>query len=696
MLPSSQFVQETRLTLGKTIMSNNTAVRSKTLLGALFAVLSVVSGLASCGGGSSPTAGTTPTSAGPGSTSTSTSTSNAASASTVPPGLFATATPTLIASGAIAQTATISWSSTDSTSCSSSPIGITGTSGSFTTPPLSSTTTYTITCEGPAGQKSKRVTVARAPATIVTSIGAQQASCAAEFVVGTPYYYCDCGKGAAANCVAGDDANAGTNPAAPRKTIANAIAKLASLSGSNTLRFCKGGAFDAQGSLNMPTTSCAPGSTCTDFREYDSPAFTSTAKPIVNSPPGGVALINIMGNRGGLRFLNLNLRGNGTFGNVGMFLYSGVHDVNACNLDIDGFRLGVQQVPGITKPDPAQSIPPVTNITLTGNNFTNNVAAAYLGSGMATVISKNAFLNNGSGNVFDHSIYVSAANLVTEDLVVSENYIFGQIGDKCLGNVLGVHGKLPRLKIKNNVLEIDESADTMGCYGIALDHGAYNSYADFTEAVVSANTISNTGGIGIAVSNCADCFIENNLLSFNAISNYGIAAGVYEARTTCPNGTVCLDVVNTRNTIRNNTIWFGPNATYGMTGIQVRNEGTGHIVANNSVTYTSTQASSPAYCFDYTLPITSYAFIDNNHCYSAATHKWEKTNGATLAAWQAYSSFDLASSTGAPAFVNSVIAPYDFHPTGLPLLGAGSSAHAPATDINGTPFLIPPAIGAYE
>ena len=326
------------------------------------------------------------------------------------------------------------------------------------------------------------------------------------------------------------------------------------------------------------------------------------------------------------------------------------------------------------------------------------MAAAYLGSGTTTVISKNVFLNNGSGNMFDHSIYVSTANLVTSDLRVSENYIFGQIGDKCLGNVLTAHGMLPRLKIQNNVLEIDESADTMGCYGIALDHGGYNFYTDFSDSVISGNTLSNTGGIGIAVSNCADCLIENNVLSFNAVSNYGISAGVYVARTECPDKTACPDVVNTRNTIRNNTIWYGPNATFGMTGIQIKNEGTGHIVANNSITYTATTTNGNlANCFDYTQPITSYAFIDNNHCHAAAPHKWDWTNGATLAAWQAYSAFDAASITAAPAFVNSAIKPYDFRPAaGSPLLGAGSSVHVPATDITGTPFLPPPAIGAYE
>lgn len=518
---------------------------------------------------------------------------------------------------------------------------------------------------------------------------------------GTSYYYCDCGTGATSNCVPGDDTNAGTDPATPRRTIANAISRLATLTGTNSLRFCKGGAFDATTFLNMPNTSCSPGSTCTDFREYVSPAFpASTAKPILNSASGGINLFGISGNRGGIRLLNLDLRGNGTLGNVGIFLYSGVHDVMACNLEIDGFKLGVQQVPGITTA--AATIPVVSNITLTGNNFTNNAAMAYLGSGYTTEISKNVMLNNGSSNMFDHTIYLSTTNFVTPNLRVSENYIFGQNGPACMGNVLGVHGELPGLKIQNNVFDIDESADTMGCYGIALDHGGYNYYMDFSGSVISGNTLSNTGGVGIAVANCADCLIENNVLSFNAAPSYGISVGVYAARTTCPNGTACPDVVNNRNTIRNNTIWYGPNAVAGLNaGIQIKNEGTGHIVANNTVSYTATTSTGHTVnCFDYTLPIaTAYAFINNNHCYSAVPHNWDKTNGPTLAAWKAYSitkGFDSASKEGIPSFVNSTAIPYDFHPTGLPLLGAGSASSVPATDIEGTPFSDPPAIGAYE
>jgi parallel beta-helix repeat protein len=557
------------------------------------------------------------------------------------------------------------------------------------------------------------VTIALAQLTLVAAITAQQASCAAEPVRGTPYYYCDCGTGAAANCVAGDDGNAGTDPAAPRKTIANAVARyLAGMTGINTFAFCKGGAFDATASINLSRAYCAAGSTCTDIREYASPKFASAAKPIFNSPQAATSLIKIAGNGttnlpGGIRLLNLRLKGIGLDGNPGLFLYNGAHDVTACNLDIDGFSQGIQQVPDY--PDATiNPVAPVSNVVITGNNFTNNTGAAYLGSGDTSSISKNLLLDNGSNNGLNHTIYLSSDHSTTTGFEVTQNYMHGQLGSTCYGVMLVGHGRLTNLKIQNNALDIDETADTMGCYGIALDHGGYNHYTDFSNAVISGNELSNTGGIGIAVANCAGCLIENNVLAFNATENYGIVSGEYAARTICPNGstTDCLDVVNSNNTIRNNTIWFGPNAINGTSGgISVRNEGTGHIVANNTVSYTATTTTNhPIDCFDYPLSLSSYTFIDNNHCYSAYTaaayYRWEKSNGTTLDNWRSYSAskgFDSASLTAAPAFVNTISAPFDFHPgTGSPLRGAGSHAHAPATDMTGSGFLNPPAIGAYE
>ena len=61
-----------------------------------------------------------------------------------------------ISSGA---TTIISWSSTGATSCISAGGGGSGISGSFTTPPLTSNTTFTVTCTGLGGSISQTVSV---------------------------------------------------------------------------------------------------------------------------------------------------------------------------------------------------------------------------------------------------------------------------------------------------------------------------------------------------------------------------------------------------------------------------------------------------------------------------------------------------------------------------------------------------------
>ena len=61
------------------------------------------------------------------------------------PSVTLTAAPSSIASGA---TSNISWTSTNTTSCISSGGGGTGTDGNFTTPTLTVSTTYTVTCTG--------------------------------------------------------------------------------------------------------------------------------------------------------------------------------------------------------------------------------------------------------------------------------------------------------------------------------------------------------------------------------------------------------------------------------------------------------------------------------------------------------------------------------------------------------------------
>jgi hypothetical protein len=100
-------------------------------------------------------------------------TTNWATVTVVPPAptVTFTASPTTIVSGA---TPTLTWSSTDATSCSGSAGFATGgaTSGSVTASPApASNTTYSITCTGPSGSASQSQTVA--------VLGVLSASCSA-------------------------------------------------------------------------------------------------------------------------------------------------------------------------------------------------------------------------------------------------------------------------------------------------------------------------------------------------------------------------------------------------------------------------------------------------------------------------------------------------------------------------------------
>ena len=133
-------------------MSNNNAVSSRVLLGVFFTVLLAFSGLASCGGGRGST--------------TSTSSTSAATTPTV----SVSATSTSVAYNASTD---ITWSSTNSTSCTFGSIAktVVKTSGSFNTGPLVATTTYTVTCDDGAGTSaSQSVTITVASPAVSSAI----------------------------------------------------------------------------------------------------------------------------------------------------------------------------------------------------------------------------------------------------------------------------------------------------------------------------------------------------------------------------------------------------------------------------------------------------------------------------------------------------------------------------------------------
>jgi hypothetical protein len=522
------------------------------------------------------------------------------------------------------------------------------------------------------------------------------AVCAAEPMRGTVYYYCDCGTGADTSCVPGDDANTGTDPAMPRRTITDAVARFSTLTGTNTVAFCKGGAFDSSPRYwhSLSNASCAAGTTCNDLREYSPPTFESGAKPIINNAQANVTTFAVTGNRGGVRIMNLQLNGaGGAIGNAnwGVFLYAGAHDVTMCNLDMDGFDIAIHQSSGNTT-----NAPMTTNIKLTGSRITNSRTMGYLGAGTNAEVSYNYWDGNGGSNMFDHTIYAGSGELTASNMKIIGNYIHGQYGPTCKGVVIVGHGKFDYLTVSNNYIEIDAAAGSGGCYGIGFGSGGYTTPTYFRHATFSGNTLKNTGNASLVVASCPDCLIENNLIIQDWDYMYptvGIVAPAETARLSP------ADDVSDRNIIRNNTVWYGPKHMHGALGIHVRNEGSGHIVANNAVYYSSTSTVSTwggVNCFEYPLALSSYAFINNNHCYSGAAYFWVTGHG-DLAAWRTYAAargFDTASLTGDALLT----APgTDFTPAASsPLVGAGNGAYKSLADINGKIRPSPPAIGAFE
>ena len=148
--------------------------------------------------------------------------------------------------------------------------------------------------------KSDSATVTVAPG----SPPGPQAACATAPLrtTGTTYYYCACQTGAGPGCVAGNDANPGTSPSAPRQTLADASARFNSMNGGDTVALCRGGAWNAGGS-DLSNTLCTAGNTC-DWRDYTPTG--QTARPRLNV---GTAGFSHWGGLTAIRFWNMDVRG---------------------------------------------------------------------------------------------------------------------------------------------------------------------------------------------------------------------------------------------------------------------------------------------------------------------------------------------------------------------------------------------------
>jgi hypothetical protein len=529
---------------------------------------------------------------------------------------------------------------------------------------------------------------------------------------GKTYYICDCQGGAEPGCVAGNDSNLGTSPSAPWQSLLKAkgtFNDLAQMKAGDTIAFCRGGSWDANGLTTAvwsnsncqadPVDLKNPNSAVTcDIRDYapvwsqkkDRPLFTLTKTAAVSFFNFG----SLYNDDQGIRILNLDLRANGvgpakddtTYNRWAIFTYSSGSTPHLrqnffiCNNNFDGWDITFH-TPGLD------------SSLISGNRISNSSVMGLLGSGNDLMIDSNYWFNNGSSNMFDHTIYLGNHGASeSRNVTISNNDIYagtalagsaGQCQDDskpcCQGVVVVVHGKYDGLHIDANLID-GQTNSGGGCWGIAADHGGYPDAVYFRHLTVTRNKILSSGNSGIAVSQSPGAVVENNVVVANQ-AGYGINLPFRAQR---PGDDVQDAVV-----IRHNTIYF-PSSANNSTGIIVGTEGSGHKVFSNVTAFNGSISST---CFAFNLSLVAYSAIDNNLCHGFKN--WEKTHSSLLG-WQTSSGFDSQSFSGDPLFLD---APGDFIPAlGSVLVGNANPASPAIHDFTGKLRRSgsPSDIGAFE
>ncbi len=551
---------------------------------------------------------------------------------------------------------------------------------------------------------------------------------------GTIYYFCDCQGGAQSGCVAGNDANAGTSPSAPKQSWSAAIAAFNAMNAGDTVALCKGGAWAAAANASLASCSyavlnarCAAGTSLTDpantstcdLRDY-APPWGGTAKPLVTANGALSFLSRQSATTNGVRILNLTFRGTNGGPRSGVIPEqrgiligacgptTGVTDSSwlFCNDTYDHLRLGIQ----------GPQYGTASNFLVRGNTFTMNDLDGVLGvgNGANNSIDANVFDNNGgymtSYAYGAHSLYLTPLSstgfgLATNTSVVNNQFLRSAAASTtpgtCATPPLVSHGQFTTLNLENNLVDMGPSAGA-GCWGISFN-AANSDNSTYRGMTVRRNAVLNVTGEGITIGQAPGAIIENNVVRMLPTTtwNHGIVSPFGAARAG-------KDAVQNNTTIRNNTIYMTGSGA--ANGIVTGAEGTGHVVANNAIysttgrciwttlgrcSVTTTQQCDVDRDVDaqgVPLPLcpsgetcvedgAAYTAVTNNSCYGGAT----QSDNVPPAANQL---------TTNPLFPN---APTDFTPAaGSPLVGAGNPAYAPSTDFVLKTRPNPPSIGAYE
>jgi hypothetical protein len=388
----------------------------------------------------------------------------------------------------------------------------------------------------------------------------------------------------------------------------------------------------------------------------------------------------------GYVFLNLAIQGSEV--EEGFFVYNDIDDVLLCNVSIDRFAIGISLEGSNALTDDSDGLN--ERVVLRNSTIANCPEQGLVGGCNDCVVQDSTFQNNGYGQtIVSHNMYISGpGEQPIQNMRIVGNYLYqaANVNGSCTGASLVVHGQHENLSIEGNIVREEVGAALPECWGIAV-HPGYSRPEGFSGVSIRNNLVMNVGSVGIGVSACSDCTIENNVVMSDQA--YGTGGIVVPALLRGKDDAE-LDSV----TIRNNTVYIG--STAGGTGITLGEEGSGHRVLSNAVYYGGN--SNRFDCFNLDLAAAEYSDVDYNLCY--ATYAWAaewETDSGKLDAWRSATGFDQHSLRQDPCFMNGTGPNRDLTPaSGSPLIGNGHPDSSSETDHKGNVRPTRPSIGALE
>ncbi len=415
----------------------------------------------------------------------------------------------------------------------------------------------------PATQSGSGPTQASAPSPATSPAPATSSSP----TEGPAYYFSDCQTGAAAGCVAGSNANAGTSASAPKRDLSGF--NFNALPAGSRLLFNRGGAWNHT-MIRFENNNVTPASPLV----VD--AYGSGAPPVWRTAAShAIEFGNWQNttNDGGYTIRNLKLDGLCT-GEWGLWLRDNVRNVMIENVEITGFAIAVH----------SQSSAPhgVTGTVMRNSTIHRNRSMGLLGQFEGALIEGNVFeANNFSGSTFNHAIYLSGNQHGGSNGVMRNNRFINNstVNGVCQGGNVTAHGQMSNRLIEGNLIQQDSSAG--GCYGFSITPG-YFTPEWFRNFVVRGNTVVNLGNCAICAGAAPGILVQGNtIVQLNATLHRGIVIPT----SVDPGGspTSAGDNVDGGAIVRDNTIYLAqPHHQY-STGVAF-DAGAGATTQSNNLT----------------------------------------------------------------------------------------------------------------